>query len=62
MFLSPSWLEAYEQTIGSMAKDLRYVLAKLEFLSQVQKCSENPAAVIGCLSKISPYSKDYPEG
>ncbi|VDL64062.1 unnamed protein product [Hymenolepis diminuta] len=56
-----AWLEAYEQTIGSMAKDLKYVLAKLEFLSQVQKCSENPAAVIGCLSKISPYSKDYPE-
>ncbi|VDO07403.1 unnamed protein product [Rodentolepis nana] len=56
-----AWLEAYESIIGSVAKDLRYVLAKLEFLSDVQKCNGNPATVIGCLSKISPYSKDYPE-
>nr|CDS33126.1 sporulation protein rmd5 [Hymenolepis microstoma] len=56
-----AWLEAYEPIIGSMAKDLKYVLAKLEFLTDVQKCSGNPAAVIGCLSKISPFSKDYPE-
>ncbi|KAM7537035.1 hypothetical protein Aperf_G00000076468 [Anoplocephala perfoliata] len=56
-----AWLATHEASIGPVAKDLKYVLAKLEFLLDVQKCSGSPAAVIGCLSEISPYSKDYPE-
>lgn len=56
------WLAANAESLGPKIKQLEYVLAKLEFLSDVQKCADDPAGVIACLRKIVPYAPDFPAG
>ncbi|VDD83736.1 unnamed protein product [Mesocestoides corti] len=55
-----NWLAASAETLGPKAKQLEYVLAKLEFLMEVQKHANDPAGVIACLHKIVPYAPDFP--
>ncbi|VDM31096.1 unnamed protein product [Hydatigera taeniaeformis] len=54
------WLAANAESLGPKTKQLEYVLAKLEFLIDVQRCADDPAGVIACLRKIVPYAPEFP--
>lgn len=57
-----SWLAFNAPNLGPKARQLEYVLAKLEFLIDVQRCTGNPAGVIASLPKIAPYATEFPAG
>lgn len=57
-----SWLSLNAANLGPKAKQLEYVLAKLDFLMDVQRCVGNPAGVIACMPKIVPYAPEFPAG
>ncbi|KAL5970542.1 E3 ubiquitin-protein ligase RMND5A [Taenia solium] len=54
------WLATNAESLGPKTKQLEYVLAKLEFLIDVQRCADDPAGVIACLRKIVPYAPEFP--
>ncbi|CDS42225.1 sporulation protein rmd5 [Echinococcus multilocularis] len=54
------WLATNSESLGPKTKQLEYVLAKLEFLMDVQRCADDPSGVIACLRKIVPYASDFP--
>ncbi|KAL7063828.1 hypothetical protein AAHC03_05775 [Spirometra sp. Aus1] len=55
-----SWLAKHCDSLGAKARQLEYVLAKLDFLMRVQQCVGKPTAVLECMRSFVPYAKEFP--
>ncbi|VDP23624.1 unnamed protein product [Schistosoma margrebowiei] len=53
------WLSNNRVELGCKAKQLEYCLAKLDFLSTIQKEPVDPAAVIQSARQLVPFASDY---
>ncbi|CAH8557586.1 unnamed protein product [Schistosoma rodhaini] len=53
------WLSNNREELGDKAKQLEYCLAKLDFLSTIQKEPVDPAAVIQSARQLVPFASDY---
>nr|VZI14046.1 unnamed protein product [Spirometra erinaceieuropaei] len=54
------WLAKHCDSLGAKARQLEYVLAKLDFLMRVQQCVGKPTAVLECMRSFVPYAKEFP--
>ncbi|VDM03753.1 unnamed protein product [Schistocephalus solidus] len=57
-----SWLAKHCDSLGVKARQLEYVLAKLDFLMRVQQCVDKPTAVLEYMRSFVPYAKEFPAG
>uniref|UniRef100_A0A0X3PD66 Protein RMD5 homolog B n=1 Tax=Schistocephalus solidus TaxID=70667 RepID=A0A0X3PD66_SCHSO len=55
-----SWLAKHCDSLGVKARQLEYVLAKLDFLMRVQQCVDKPTAVLEYMRSFVPYAKEFP--
>nr|CAH8846793.1 unnamed protein product [Trichobilharzia regenti] len=53
------WLKDNREQLGDQARQLEYCLAKLDFLSTIQREPVDPAAVIQSARQLVPYAADY---
>ncbi|CAH8846633.1 unnamed protein product [Trichobilharzia szidati] len=53
------WLKDNHEKLGDQARQLEYCLAKLDFLSTIQREPVDPAAVIQSARQLVPYAADY---
>ncbi|CAH8515112.1 unnamed protein product [Heterobilharzia americana] len=53
------WLSNNRENLGDKARHLEYCLAKLDFLSTIQREPVDPAAVIQSARQLVPFASDY---